>query len=152
MNLYFVSPKTGKAVSKEGSGKFAPKLLLLPRFLGGEDLIGSNFNQDIIAGLKITSYFFKNKLLISINDQSNTYLPNARNRLIEALNSEGIEAGLVHLPNDIYSAFKESKTPLPGTRAFSSTQISLPCGWWLTAKDCEFIGNRVLKLADQLNT
>ena len=34
-NLYFVSPKTGKAVSKEGSGKFAPKLLLLPRFLGG---------------------------------------------------------------------------------------------------------------------
>ena len=77
---------------------------------------------------------------------------NARNRLIEALNSEGIEAGLVHLPNDIYSAFKESKTPLPGTRAFSSTQISLPCGWWLTAKDCEFIGNRVLKLADQLNT
>ena len=84
-NLYFVSPKTGKAVSKEGSGKFAPKLLLLPRFLGGEDLIGSNFNQDIIAGLKITSYFFKNKLLISINDQSNTYLPNARNRLIEMI-------------------------------------------------------------------
>ena len=84
-NLYFVSPKTGKAVSKEGGGKFAPKLLLLPKFLGGEDLIGSNFNQDIIAGLKITSYFFKNKLLISINDQSNTYLPNARNRLIEMI-------------------------------------------------------------------
>ena len=75
---------------------------------------------------------------------------NDRNRLIENLNLEGIEAGLVHLPNDIYSAFKQSETSLPGTRAFSSTQISLPCGWWLSEKDCQFIGNKVLELAGQL--
>ena len=34
-NLYFVSPKTGKAVSKEGAGNFASRLLALPNFLGG---------------------------------------------------------------------------------------------------------------------
>ena len=84
-NLYFVSPKTGKAVSKEGAGLFAAKLLLLPSFLGGAEIIGSNFNQDIIAGLKITSYFFKNKLLLSINNDKNNYLTNARNRLIEMI-------------------------------------------------------------------
>ncbi|MDC0094165.1 DNA repair protein RecO [Alphaproteobacteria bacterium] len=84
-NLYFVSPKTGKAVTKEGAGKFAPKLLLLPFFLGGAEIIGSNFNKDIIAGLKITSYFFKNKLLLSINDNENNFIPNARNRLIEMI-------------------------------------------------------------------
>jgi perosamine synthetase len=77
---------------------------------------------------------------------------NERNRLIENLNLEGIEAGLVHLPNDIYSAFKKSKTSLPGTRAFSSTQISLPCGWWLSEKDCYFIGNKVLKLSGDLKS
>ena len=84
-NLYFVSPKTGKAVSKEGAGKFAPRLLPLPCFLGGVEIIGSNFNCDIIAGLKITSYFFKNKLLLSINDDKNNFIPNSRNRLIEMI-------------------------------------------------------------------
>ena len=84
-NLYFVSPKTGKAVSKEGAGKFAPKLLLLPFFLGGAEIIGSNFNKDIMAGLKITSYFFKNKLLLSINVNENNFIPNARDRLIEMI-------------------------------------------------------------------
>ena len=38
-NLYYVSPKTGKAVSKEGAGKFAPKLLRLPMLLGGTEII-----------------------------------------------------------------------------------------------------------------
>lgn len=75
---------------------------------------------------------------------------NDRNKLIENLNSEGIEAGLVHLPNDIYSAFKQSKISLPGTREFSSTQISLPCGWWLNEKDCKFIGTKVLEQAGKL--
>ena len=84
-SLCYVSPKTGKAVSKEGAGKFAPKLLLLPYFLGGPKIVGSNFYQDIVTGLKITSYFFKNKLLLSINDNKNNFLPNARNRFIEMI-------------------------------------------------------------------
>ncbi len=81
-NLYFVSPKTGKAVSKEGAGKFAPKLLNLPHFLGGVKSIGLDFNDEMVAGLKITSYFFENKLLISINNEKKNYLPNARDRFI----------------------------------------------------------------------
>ena len=81
-NLYFVSPKTGKAVSKEGAGDFAPKLLGLPKFLGGAKSIGLNFYHEMVAGLKITSYFFENKLLISINNEKKNYLPNARDRFI----------------------------------------------------------------------
>ena len=84
-NLYFVSPKTGKAVSKEGAGDFAPKLLGLPKFLGGAKLIGLNFYHEMVAGLKITSYFFENKLLVSINNEKNNYLPKARDRLIEMI-------------------------------------------------------------------
>lgn len=69
-----------------------------------------------------------------------------RDQLLEALNAEGIAAGLVHLPNDIYTAFKPYAADLPGVRMFSDRQISLPCGWWLTEADCEFIARRVLEL------
>ncbi len=73
-----------------------------------------------------------------------------RNELIERLNAEGIAAGLVHLPNDMYSAFEEFKADLPGTAAFSASQISLPCGWWVSPEDCRFIATRVLGIAAQL--
>ncbi len=84
-DLYFVSPKTGKAVSKYGAGQFAPKLLDLPQFLGGAKKIGLHFYHEMIAGLKITSYFFENKFLISINNEKNNYLPKARYRFIEMI-------------------------------------------------------------------
>ena len=84
-NLSFVSPTTGKAVSKEGAGKHAPKLLLLPFFLGGEKVIGSNFYKEILAGLNITSYFFKNKLLLSINTNKAINLPKPRIRFVELI-------------------------------------------------------------------
>ena len=80
-DLYYVSPKTGKAVSKQGAGKFAPKLLKLPMFLGGAEVIGSNLNEEIIMGLNIATYFFKNKLLLSINDSKIVNLPHPRDRL-----------------------------------------------------------------------
>lgn len=72
-----------------------------------------------------------------------------RDRLIEALNAEGIAAGLVHLPNDIYSAFKPYEARLPGVRRFADRQVSLPCGWWLSEDDCAFIAGRVAALADR---
>ena len=80
-DLYYVSPKTGKAVSKQGAGKFAPKLLKLPMFLGGAEVIGSNLNEEIIMGLNIATYFFKNKLLLSLNDSKIVNLPHPRDRL-----------------------------------------------------------------------
>jgi len=59
--------------------------LLLPFFLGGAKVIGSNFYKEILAGLNITTYFFKNKLLLSINDDKYNYLPSARNRFIQMI-------------------------------------------------------------------
>lgn len=71
-----------------------------------------------------------------------------RDRLLEDLNRVGIAAGLVHLPNDLYSAFKSSEADLPGTRYFSERQISLPCGWWLDENDCKFIATEILSKLD----
>ena len=75
---------------------------------------------------------------------------NKRDLLIEKLISEGIAAGLVHIPNHKYSAFEDFYTNLPGTKEFSDHQISLPCGWWLTEKNCEHIASRVKTLSNQI--
>jgi dTDP-4-amino-4,6-dideoxygalactose transaminase len=72
-----------------------------------------------------------------------------RDLLLEKLNAIGVGAGLVHLSNDMYSAFKVYETNLPGTRLFGDRQISLPCGWWLTEGDCSEIALLVEKLASE---
>lgn len=67
-----------------------------------------------------------------------------RDRVMATLNAKGIGAGLVHLPNSRYSAFQEFHRELPNTELFSSTQISLPCGWWLEAGDIRTIAENLL--------
>ncbi len=62
-----------------------------------------------------------------------------RDKIVEELNNEGINAGLVHVPNHYYTCFKESFTELIETDYFNKHQISLPCGWWLSKNDVKFI-------------
>jgi dTDP-4-amino-4,6-dideoxygalactose transaminase len=71
-----------------------------------------------------------------------------RDQLLKCLNSEGIMAGLVHVPNDSYTAFSKFQTSsLPGLRTFEGIHFSLPCGSWINDDDVEHIANRVLNLA-----
>lgn len=69
-----------------------------------------------------------------------------RDELLKALNAEGIMAGVVHVPNDEYTCFKDVKVDLPGVREFSANQFSLPCGWWVSQSDALHIANRVKEL------
>lgn len=69
-----------------------------------------------------------------------------RDELLKALNEEGIMAGVVHVPNDDYTAFQRFKADLPGVRDFSANQFNLPCGWWLNEDDIRHIANRVIEL------
>jgi len=71
-----------------------------------------------------------------------------RDALMESLNAEGVAAGLVHISNDQYSAFKPYATDLPGVKYFGDHQMSLPCGWWLSEDDCRHIAKRVIALAN----
>jgi perosamine synthetase len=73
-----------------------------------------------------------------------------RDELLKTLNEGGIGAGLVHLPNHSYSAFSPFRRNLPGTDEFARRQISLPCGWWLTEKDCQYICDELEKAASRV--
>lgn len=70
----------------------------------------------------------------------------SRDELLKKLNDEGIMAGVVHVPNNHYTVFKQFQTSLPGVDDFSSKQFSLPCGWWLSIEDVEHIASRVKEL------
>ncbi len=52
--LNYVSPRTGRAVTREGAGEHVDKLLPLPGFLLGQLSQGSS---DIAAGLALTTHF-----------------------------------------------------------------------------------------------
>lgn len=69
-----------------------------------------------------------------------------RDDLLKALNAEGIMAGVVHVPNDDYTAFQAFRADLPGLREFAANQFSLPCGWWLDEDDVRHIAARVKEL------
>ncbi len=65
----------------------------------------------------------------------------ARDQFIERMAKQAVVVGTVHERNDHYFMFRNSGTVLPGVDAFCQTQVNLPCGPWVTAKDVERIGH-----------
>ncbi|MCL4137603.1 UNVERIFIED_CONTAM: hypothetical protein GTU68_022825 [Idotea baltica] len=79
-DLFYVSPRTGRAVSRVAAGDWADRLLPLPKVLLGE---GDADVPEIIRALSTTGHFIINHLAKSLSDRP---LPDARQRLIDALN------------------------------------------------------------------
>lgn len=79
-NLIHVSPRTGRAVSREGAGEWADKLLPLPQCLLGQ---GPVTQEEVSLGLQTTGHFLKARLATALGNKP---LPEARQRLIDRLN------------------------------------------------------------------
>lgn len=77
--LAYVSPKSGRAVSRAGAGDWADRLLPLPEVLLGR---GAMEDAEIVGGLQVTGYFLSEKLA---PDLGNRPLPDARARFIDRL-------------------------------------------------------------------
>ncbi len=76
--LEYVSPKTGRAVSRAGAGEWLDRLLPLPPVLLGQ---GDAADQEIAQGLKVTGYFLEAHLA---PDLGNKPIPDARARFVAA--------------------------------------------------------------------
>ena len=84
-NLFYISPKSGKAVCKEKGLKYDKKLLRFPKIL--RDL-GKNYEfnrSDLLDGLKITGFFLKKCLIDSLQNSQTITI---RQRLIDTLSNE----------------------------------------------------------------
>jgi len=82
-DLAYVSPKTGRAVSRDGAGEWASKLLPLPMCLLGQ---GPVTDADITQGLRTTGFFLGNWVAPSLGNKP---LPAARQRLVDLLARQG---------------------------------------------------------------
>jgi DNA repair protein RecO (recombination protein O) len=76
--LRYVSPKSGRAVSAEGAGEWADRLLPLPPVLRGEGEAG---DAEIAEALRTTGYFLEAHLARDLGDRP---LPEARARYVDA--------------------------------------------------------------------
>lgn len=77
--LTYISPRTGRAVSKVGAGDWADKLLPLPGILRGQR---SATLPDILDGLKVTGHFLNNHVAPALGQRP---MPKARDRLLAEL-------------------------------------------------------------------
>ncbi|SDZ55778.1 DNA replication and repair protein RecO [Jannaschia faecimaris] len=80
-DLAYVSPRTGRAVSRSGAGEWASKLLKLPDMMIG----GMPSIEGVVEALAVTGHFLETKLAPSLGNKS---LPSARARLVQALSAE----------------------------------------------------------------
>lgn len=76
-----------------------------------------------------------------------TLLVENRDKVMEALEKEGIASSIVHPRNDVYSIFKEFKRDLPGVDYYAARELSLPCGWWVGKRDIQKIVNVIKRSA-----
>lgn len=77
-DLCYVSPKSGRAVSRQGAGDWVERLLPLPPALLGQ---GQGGNKEIADGLETTGYFLANRMAPDLGSRP---LPDARARFVAA--------------------------------------------------------------------
>lgn len=78
-DLAYVSPKTGRAVSRVAAGDWAARLLPLPQVMLGQ---GPALGAELVQGLAVTGHFLNRGLEPLLNGRD---LPEARARLLDLL-------------------------------------------------------------------
>ncbi len=86
-DLVYISPKSGTAVSRDGAGDWASRLLPLPPVLLGQ---GAAEPQDVKDGLDTTGFFLKKHVFA---EKGAEHLPRARSEFLDRLARQGNAAG-----------------------------------------------------------
>ncbi len=81
-DLVYVSPKTGRAVSREAGAPYEKRLYRLPAFLVGGRVSAAG-PEDVADGLRLTGHFLERHLFGPFHGR----LPDARYRLVERLSN-----------------------------------------------------------------
>lgn len=64
---------------------------------------------------------------------------------VKMMSDAGIMASELHKRNDVHEIFKDSKIELQNVDFFEEKWVHIPCGWWVTPKDREFIVETIKK-------
>lgn len=83
-DLSYVSPRTGRAVSRQGAGEWADRLLPLPPCLLGE---GPAPDAEIAEGLQVTGHFLNTRVAPELGNKP---LPDARERFVQRFRAKAV--------------------------------------------------------------
>lgn len=68
-----------------------------------------------------------------------TVLVERRDDLERYLTERGVDCSKAHRRNDEHPVFAASKSHLPGLNSFYSRMLHIPCGWWVTDEQRQYI-------------
>ena len=85
-DLTHVSPRSGRAVSREAAEPYAERMFVLPAFLLSAD--SSADADDVLKGLSLTGHFLERR----VYGADTSGLPAARERFVEILRTKGVPA------------------------------------------------------------
>lgn len=68
-----------------------------------------------------------------------------KDAFIKMMADNNIMASDLHKRNDLHSIFSDSKIVLPNVDTFEKEWVHIPCGWWVTPEDREYIVNTIKK-------
>lgn len=68
-----------------------------------------------------------------------TFLCNDPIGLLNFLKEKGIHTSQMHVNNNVYSGFHADPVDLPGVDEFMKHHLCLPCGWWVSDDDIQYI-------------
>ncbi|MFQ5623213.1 MAG: DNA repair protein RecO [Paracoccaceae bacterium] len=80
--LVYVSPRSGRAVSRAAGAEYSDRLLALPGFLRDGDVSVQPSQAELEQALRLTGYFLSHRLMPALGREA---LPDARERLLRAL-------------------------------------------------------------------
>jgi dTDP-4-amino-4,6-dideoxygalactose transaminase len=70
-----------------------------------------------------------------------------REEFKEKMTKKGIHVSQVHARNDVYDCVKEYICKLPNLDILDKDMIAIPCGWWVSDADREYIVNMIKSFA-----
>ena len=95
-DLAYVSPRSGRAVSREAAAPYAEKLLPLPPFLARPEGDAPTTAADVVAGLRLTGWFFEKHVFAGQGGR----MPPARERFIDRLQAGAAAAATPQAEQD----------------------------------------------------
>ncbi|HEU5048033.1 MAG TPA: DNA repair protein RecO [Rickettsiales bacterium] len=88
-DLAYVSPKSGRAVSRDAGKPYHDRMLILPGFMGNGGTLADKVHiRDIINGIKLCGYFLGERVF----SQRNVTMPAARVLLVNMLHNSQLTA------------------------------------------------------------
>lgn len=71
-----------------------------------------------------------------------------RDKFTKYMTEHGIEVNPVHSRNDKYHVFKDYAATLPNLDEIAPRMVCIPCGWWLTSEERDFVAEKVNEYVD----